>query len=47
MSIRSDAAKSEPRKLLSKETASAMYCVFELPLHNGNQTTVLFLLEMI
>lgn len=47
MALCSDAAKSESRKLLSKEAALAMHCVFELPLHDGNQTTGLFLLEVI
>ena len=47
VAIPGDAATSEPEKLLSKETALAMHCVFELPLQNRNQVTVLFLLEMI
>lgn len=47
VAIPSDAAESEPKNLLSKETALAMHCVFELPLQNGNEVTILFLLKMI
>lgn len=47
MAIPSDAAESEPKQLLSKETALTMRCVLELPLQDGNQVTVLCLLEMI
>lgn len=46
MAIPSDAAESQPKKFLNKETALAMHCVFDLPLKNGNQVTVLFLLEI-
>lgn len=45
VAVSSDAAESEPKNLLSKETALAMHCVVEL--QNGNQITVLFLLKMI
>lgn len=42
-----DAAESEPKNLLNKETVLAMHCVVELPLQNGDKVTVSFLLKMI